>query len=165
MKTYYNDISIIIVTYKSTNKVLQFIKKIPKKFKVILVDNSKDLILKKKIKRDKHIKLYFHKNDGFGKSLNTAVKKTKTNYFFQISPDLDFNFKQLKVFYNEAKKLKNQFSAIGPRYLNADKKSHKQSNQKINVARIDAIHGSAMFVNKKKFNLIGGIDENIFLYF
>lgn len=165
MKMYYEDITIIIVTYKSTNKVLQFIKKIPKKFRIILVDNSKDINLQKKIKKDKHIKLYFHKNDGFGKSLNSAVKKTKTNYFFQISPDLDFNFKQLKIFYKEAKKLDDKFSALGPRFLNANIKSHKQSNQRKIVAKIDAIHGSAMFVNKNKFKLIGGIDENIFLYF
>ena len=162
---FYKDITIIIVTYKSTNKVLKFIKRIPKKFRIILIDNSKDISLKKKLKKNRNIKIYFNKNNGFGRSMNLAVKKIKTNYFFQISPDLEFNFKQLKTFYEVAKKLKDKFSALGPRFVNVNKKSHKQSDRKKTVANINAVHGSAMFINKAKFNLIGGIDEKIFLYF
>ena len=43
-----NDITIIIVTYQSQNKVLKFTKKFQKKIPIIIVDNSKDYVLKKK---------------------------------------------------------------------------------------------------------------------
>ena len=48
-----NIISIIIVNYKSTNKTLNFIKDIPNKYEIIIVDNSNNRELSKKIKRKK----------------------------------------------------------------------------------------------------------------
>ena len=51
MKKFYDDITIIIISYKSCDIVKNFIKKIPKKFKVIIVDNSNDLNLKKITKK------------------------------------------------------------------------------------------------------------------
>ena len=41
MKNYFKDITIIIVTYKSDEIIYNFIKKIPNKIKVIVVENSK----------------------------------------------------------------------------------------------------------------------------
>jgi N-acetylglucosaminyl-diphospho-decaprenol L-rhamnosyltransferase len=165
MKNYSRDITIIIVTFQSTSRVIDFIKKIPKIFRIIIVDNSKDISLLKKFKKYKNIKIYFHKNDGFGTSLNFAVNKIKTDYFFQISPDLKFNFNQLKLIYREGKKLKNNFSALGPRFINANKKGHIQSNINEEVGNVEAVHGSAIYINKKVFKKIGRIDENLFLYF
>jgi N-acetylglucosaminyl-diphospho-decaprenol L-rhamnosyltransferase len=165
MNKYYKKITIIIITYKSSKKVFNFIKKIPNKFSVIIVDNSRDIALKKKMSSKKNIKVYFHKNNGFGSSVNYAAKKIKTNYFFQISPDLEFNFNQLKVFYIASQNLNDKFSALGPRFYNVAKKSHVQSNIKDKIGYIKAIHGSAMFVVKKVFFRIGGFDKNIFLYF
>jgi GT2 family glycosyltransferase len=165
MNTYYKHITIIIITYNSNNEVIKFITKIPKIFQVVIVDNSNDISLRSKFKNNKNIKLYFHKNNGVGTSLNFAVRKTKTQYFFQVSPDLKFNFRQLEIFYNEGKKLENKFSALGPRFTNADKKGHVQSSKKEKIGKIHAVHGSAMYISKKVFNKIGGIDENIFLYF
>ena len=40
-------ISIIIVNYKSTRKTIDFLKNIPTKYEVIIVDNSNDQDLKK----------------------------------------------------------------------------------------------------------------------
>ena len=162
---FYKYISIIIITYNSNNDVIKFIRKIPKIFKIIIVDNSNDLYLRKKFRNNKNIKIYFHENKGFGTSLNFAVKKIKTKYFFQVSPDLKFDFRQLSIIYNEGKKLKDNFSALGPRFTNADEKGHIQSNKKDRIGNVKAVHGSAMYISKKSFKKIGGIDENIFLYF
>ena len=49
--------------------------------------------------------------------------------------------------------------------MNADNKSHKQINKKKNIGSIGSIHGSFMFINKKRFIEIGGFDNNFFLYF
>ena len=48
MKKYFNQVTIIIITYKSDEIIFDFIKKIPKKIKVIVVENSKNFNLKKK---------------------------------------------------------------------------------------------------------------------
>ena len=41
---YYKELSIIIITYKSDQIIYKFVSKIPKKYKVIVVENSKILI-------------------------------------------------------------------------------------------------------------------------
>ena len=44
-------------------------------------------------------------------------------------------------------------------------KTLKQSNKNYEIGYVKAISGAAMFFNTKNFDLIGGFDENIFLYF
>jgi len=165
-KDYINKISLILITYKSDKIIKKFVKKIPKNLKTIIVENSNNFDLKEKLeKKYNDIKVYLKINNGVSSSLNFAVKKIKTDYFLQISPDINFNFEKLNDFYNVAKEKKDNFCALGPRFINVNKKSHKQINTNINVGSIKSIHGSVMFINKKKFNYIGGFDENFFLYF
>jgi len=162
----YNQLTIILVAYKSEKKIISFIKKIPKKIKVIIIENSKNHLLKKKLeKKYKNIKVFVKKNEGVSSSINYAVKKIKTNYFLQISPDIILNYKDLSIFFKYAKKLGDKFSALGPRFLNVNEKSHIQINSKINIGEINSVHGSCMFINKNRFNEIGRFDKNFFLYF
>ena len=162
---FFEEISIIIVTYKSSNILVNFLEKINDKFKVIIIDNSNDLKLKDLIKKFHNVSLYFHKNNGFATSLNYAVSKIKTKYFFQISPDLELNFENLKLFYDFAKSINDNFTAMGPHFTNVNPKSHKQSNKNEEIVKMKFIHGSALFINLEKFKLIGKFDENFFLYF
>ena len=162
----YNQLTIILVAYKSEKKIISFIKRIPKKLKVIIIENSKKYLLKKKIeKKYKKIKVFIKRNEGVSASINYAVKKIKTNYFLQISPDIILNYKDLSIFFEYAKKLGDKFSALGPRFLNVNEKSHIQINKNINIGEINSVHGSCMFINKKKFNEIGRFDKSFFLYF
>ena len=162
----FNKITIILIAYKSEKKIYDFIKRIPKKIKVIIIENSNNIILKKKISKNfKNISVFIKKNEGVSASINYAVKKIKTEYFLQISPDILFDYRDLDKFFDAAKKLNNNFSALGPRFINVKTKSHNQISQKLDIGTIDSIHGSCMFINKKKFKIIGGFDENFFLYF
>ncbi len=164
--TYYKELTIIIVTYKSDEIIYKFVKKIPKKINVIIVENSKNIELKKNLERKfKNTKVYLRKNEGVGSSINFGVKKTKTKFFIHLSPDLALKFEDIKIFFNYAKKLNNNFCALGPRFLNTKEKGHIQINKKYKIGKIDSIHGSYMFMNKDKFNKIGGWDRNIFLFF
>ena len=163
---YLNKLTIILISYKSEKKINTFIKKIPKKIKVLIIENSGNVSLKKKLeKRYSNIKVFIKRNEGVSSALNFAVKKVKTDYFLQISPDISINYKDLKFFFDFAKKNSDNFSAIGPRFLNADKKSHKQIDKNLYSGSIKSIHGSCMFINKKKYKEIGGFDNNFFLYF
>jgi len=55
----FKNISIIIVSYKSKNKVLKLIKKISSKFKIVIIENSEDRSLKEKVKLLKTFSQYF----------------------------------------------------------------------------------------------------------
>ena len=161
-----NEITIIIITYKSEKIIYDFIKKIPSTIKIIIIDNSQDYELKKDIEEKyKNISVYLKENNGVSSALNYAVEKIKTKYFLQISPDLEFNFEDLKIFIDFAKTKKKNFAALGPRFLDVKQKSHKQINENLKFGKIDSIHGSCMFVDKDIFFKIGKFDENFFLYF
>ena len=118
-----NDITIIIITYKSEKVIYDLIEKIPSTIKTIIIENSQNYNLKKDIeKKYKNISFFIKKNDGVSSALNFAVDKINTEYFLQISPDVQFDFKDLELFLNYAKKLNNKFAALGPRFLNVKKK-------------------------------------------
>ena len=162
----YKKLTLILIAFKSEKKIYSFVKKIPKSINVIIIENSNNHFLKKHLeKKYKNIKVFVKKNEGVSASLNYAVKKTKTNYFLQISPDILFNYKDLEIFFNFANKINNKFAALGPRFLNVKNKSHRQIKKNLNIGSIESIHGSFMFINKKKFKKIGGFDKNFFLYF
>jgi len=158
--------TIIIITYKSDKIIYDFIKKIPSKYKTIIIENSQNYLLKKNIEEKyKNISFYIRENNGVSSALNFAVEKVDTKYFLQISPDLQFDFQDLDIFLNYAKKLNNSFAALGPRFINVKKKSHKQINKNFQFGEVDSVHGSCMFINKENFYKIGKFDENFFLYF
>ena len=162
----YKKLTIILISYKSEKKIYDFVKRIPKKIKTIIVENSNNYEMKKKLERRyKNIKVFIKKNEGVSSSINYAVKKVKTEYLMQISPDILFNYKDINTFFEIAKRIENKFSALGPRFLNVSIKGHKQIQKDLEMGAIDSIHGSCMFINKRKFNEIGGFDKNFFLYF
>ena len=68
-------ISIVLISYNSSTKLIRFIKKIPKNSPILIIDNSKDFNLKKIFKKNKNIRIYFKKNMGYGSSINYAAKK------------------------------------------------------------------------------------------
>jgi ribosomal protein L31E len=145
-------ITIILIAYKSEKLINAFVKKIPNTIKIIIIENSNNLLLKRKIeKKHKNIKVYIKKNEGVSASINYAAKKIKTEFFLQISPDIKFDYKDINKFIEVAKKLDNKFSALGPRFLNVNNKSHKQIDKNLKIGSINSIHGSFMFINKKRF--------------
>jgi N-acetylglucosaminyl-diphospho-decaprenol L-rhamnosyltransferase len=161
-----NEITIIIITYKSEKVINDFIKKIPSSLKTVIIENSQNYELKKDIEEKyKNISVYLKENNGVSSALNYAVDKINTKYFLQISPDIEFNFKDLDIFLDFAKIKENKFAALGPRFLEVKEKNHKQINEKHKFGKIDSIHGSCMFIDREKFLEIGKFDENIFLYF
>ena len=162
----FDDITIVIITYKSEKIIHKFVKKIPINIKTIIIENSKNNELKEKIERNyKNISFFLKNNDGVSSSLNYAASKISTKYFLQISPDINFTYEDLSLFKKLAEKLDDKFAAIGPRFINVNNKSHKQIKQAKEYDIIDSIHGSCMFINKKCFEEIGKFDDNFFLYF
>ena len=161
------DVTIVLLSHKSKNLIIKFINKIYNKFKIIIIDNSNDKELEKEIKLNySKVTIKLIENSGYGAAINYGSRLIKTKYFLISNPDIEgVNEKNIIRFLTSAKKLNDEFSTLGPRYINADPKSHIQSNQKIEIAEMKFISGACMFFKKETFDLLDGFDENFFLYF
>ena len=77
-----DDITVVIVMYQETKEIIfKTLEKI-KDFKIIIVDNNNDKILKQKIMSQFQIENYLlnKKNKGFSFAANQAIKLSKTTY-------------------------------------------------------------------------------------
>lgn len=118
----FNNLTVVIVTYKTSDKILsKCISSINKNIKIIIVENSNDKKYIKNItKKFKNTKVIFSgKNIGYGAGNNLGINFVKTEYLMISNPDVIYNntfFNNLK-FYLESK---INFSVIGPSYNNKD---------------------------------------------
>ena len=162
-----NQITIILLSHRSKNLVLNFIKDIHIKYKLIIIDNSNDIELKKIIEKNyPEVVINIIENNGYGSAINYASKLVKTKYFLISNPDISgLNENEINKFLYATKILNDNFSALGPRFINADPKSLIQSNNKKNIVEMKFLSGSCMFFKKETFDNIGGFDEKYFLYF
>ena len=69
------DVTIIILTYKSKNLTIDYIKNLYKKFKILIVDNSKDTELESVIKSSyPGVDIHLISNNGYSTQINYGVK-------------------------------------------------------------------------------------------
>ena len=161
------DVTIIILTHKSKKLALDYIKNLYKKFKIIIIDNSNDFNLSSIItKKYSGIDIHLIPNNGYGNQINYGSKLVTTEYFLISNPDIT-GIDELSInnFLKAARELNNKFSTLGPRFINANPKSLKQSIDNNIITEMKFISGACMFFNKYNFDNLGGFDENIFLYF
>ena len=158
-------ITVVIISHRSNELVKNFIKNFPNYINILVIDNSNDFELKKKIQNFNNVKIKYTKNKGYGAAINFARKQIKTKYFFILSPDIKIISDNLIGLFQKKIKALGKFATIGPRFLNVVNKSHKQSNKNKEIEEIDFIHGSAMLFTTAIFDKIGGFDENFFLFF
>ena len=161
------DLTVVLLSHKSKKLITRFVKEIYNKFEIIIIDNSNDKELEKEIAQNySNITLKFIENNGYGAAINYASKLIKTNYFLISNPDIEgMNEKNILEFLTSAKKLDDKFSSLGPRYINANTKSHIQSDPTVEIAEMKFISGACMFFKKEIFDSLGGFDERFFLYF
>jgi GT2 family glycosyltransferase len=165
-------ITIIIVSFKSENAIYNCLSTINKKYPVIVIENSSDIIFKKKIeKKYKNVKcILARKNLGFGKANNIGLYAAKSNYVLLLNPDTKLKKDTVSILIKNANKIKD-FALLAPSIVNENDKNYgyfenKTISKKIknNPFEVDFIKGFAMFFNKKKLNKIKFFDERIFLY-
>jgi len=162
-----NDVTVILLTHKSKNLALKYIAPIYNHFNIIIIDNSNDISLENDIKKNfPKVIIRFMPNNGYGAAINFGSRLVQTKYFLISNPDLTgIENDNLLKFVDAANKLEDKFSVLGPRYLNADPKSLRQTIDNNDISEMKFLSGACMFFNKKNFDLIGGFDEKIFLYF
>ena len=109
-----NQITIILLSHRSKNLVLNFIKDIHIKYKLIIIDNSNDIELKKIIEKNyPEVVINIIENNGYGSAINYASKLVKTKYFLIFKEDINgLNENKINKFLDAAKTLNDNFSAL-----------------------------------------------------
>ena len=174
-----SDITITIVTYGETYSILEKTLNNLKEFKVILVDNSNNIFLKKKI-LDKYNNIDFiinKKNVGFSAGYNQATKLVKTKYTLILGPDCIISeksifilIKKLETFDNTILSVPTAYDDTGqPTYVGGPLPEVSEKNVVLNISGdtcVDNALGACMMFRTndiKKENLF--FDEKFFLYF
>ena len=161
----YQDITVIITSFHSGDKIFDCINSISQDVKIIVVENSNDENLKNEIySKNRNVECILSKeNLGYGSANNLALSKTDTNYALIINPDVVLSDNALKNFFLTVKKIPN-FGILAP-----ISKNEKYQNFNIdidkNLKEVETVKGFAMFLNMKNFQKIGFFDSNFFLYF
>ena len=97
----YNDITLIVVCFKSEELIKSNLKEL-KKFKTIIVDNSNSketYNLVKDVPSIEYIKTI--KNIGYGRANNLGVKNAKTPYIMIINPDVVIDSDSIGLLYEK----------------------------------------------------------------
>ena len=86
---YYNDITIVIVLYHETYDLIFKTLNHLNNFKKIIIDNSNNINLKKKIEDNFNIEEYIlnKKNNGFSAGHNQGIRLSSTKYTMILGPD------------------------------------------------------------------------------
>ena len=162
-----NNITFIIVCFKSDKIIRNCLNSLPLNSKKIIIENSNNIDLKKDLEIEyDNIKVILNKNTGMGASNNLGIKMSNTEYAFILNPDVTFQKNTFENLTNSSKKI-DDFAILSPlndkdKYPNYKiKKNYTNNNDNILV---DVIDGFSMLINKKKFKNDEFFDENFFLY-
>ena len=159
------DLTVIITSFHSSDKIFSCINSIGLNTKIIIIENSNDQILKKKIQsKYQNVECILSKeNLGYGAGNNLGLSMVKTSYALIINPDASLKNNAIKNFFITINNLED-FGIIAPvsqneKYDNFDIKYDKK------IKEVDNVKGFAMFLNMKYLKKIDFFDENFFLFF
>ena len=156
-----NQLTIVIVAFKSENKIFPCLDSIPSHVKTIVVENSSNKIFKEKIEgKYSNVKCILSgENKGYAVGNNIGLNEVVTKYALVLNPDTTLNNDTLEIFFKSVKD-NEDFWLIGPANNQAEEYSFK--NKKF--IEVNNIKGFAIFLNLAKFKN-SYFDENYFLFF
>ena len=168
-----NDISVIIVSYKSDHVIHKCIKSIDKSIDIIIVDNSNDYKFKKYIEsKYKNVVCILSKtNIGMGAGNNLGIKSIKKNFALILNPDVFLKKNTINEIIKASKNLKS-FAILAPiidqkKYLNYKLENQNKIINRFQPFKVKSVDGFAMLLNLKKLKSIKNFnffDENFFMY-
>ena len=155
------DVTVVIVTFKSEQKIFTCLESIPSNLDIFVIENSNDDGFKKKIERsNSKVKcILTGDNKGYAFANNIGLSKVKTKYALVLNPDTEIQKDAIKNFLKRAEH-NPDFWLIGP---GNDQNKDILLSEK-DFIEVNNIKGFAIFLNLEKFNH-SFFDENYFLYF
>ena len=167
MKLNLNQITFIIVTYKSESIIHDCLSSLPNESKKIVIENSSNINLERELKtKYDNIEVVLSKNIGMGAGNNIGLKRCKTEYAYVLNPDTKLNNETIHNLLKSLNKIKDftLASAINDNPKIPNYKSYEASEENEEFLSVDTIDGFSMFFNLKKFTDNNFFDENFFLY-
>ena len=166
------DLTFLIVTFKSEESIHRCVDLIPKKYPILVIENSADNFFKSDLeKKYNNVKcILAGENTGFGKASNIGLNLVKSKYAFLINPDTLLTSNTIEQLIHYSQEI-NDFALLSPVMEDPEDKNYSIYKKKflpintLEYLEIDFIKGFAMFFNMSKFKSIGFFDEKIFLYF
>ena len=168
------NLSIVIVTFKSELVIHECIKSIEKDIKIIVVENSDNSLFKEELENtyDNVSCILTSENLGMGVANNIGIKKAKTDFVLILNPDVILETSTINELIIASQKNTN-FAILAPisvdvEYPNYklfnDEKNNKESDFSFKVKSVD---GFAMLFNKKQLDEVLSkdyFDQNFFMY-
>ena len=164
-----NNLTFVIVTFKSEHIIHECIKSLPKDSKIIVIENSNNKELKKDLEEMySMIEVIVQENSGMGAANNVGIGLCKTDYAFVINPDVKFYNNTLKEMINFSSS-NDDYCILAPisddiRFPNYKIKNKEIGSNDNDYLSVDSVDGFAMLINKNKFKDNIYFDENFFLY-
>ena len=166
------NLSVIIVSYKSEHVIEDCINSIDREIEIIIVDNSNNDELKKKIEsKYQNVRCILSKeNLGMGAGNNLGIKNVNKDFALILNPDVILESNSMKEIFTATSEI-NDFGIIAPisnkeKYPNYIlKKGH--DFDPIKPFKVKSVDGYAMFLNLKRLKRLSNFnffDENFFLY-
>ena len=178
MKLTSDELTITIVLFEEEKSLVFECLDNIKDFKIIIIDNANDFLLRSKIEEKYKIYKYIlnKENQGVSKAFNQAIKLCDTSYILNINADCFIKSESIIKLLESHKKYKNCFLTSPTFY---DKKSNltynagsflesKNSNKVLSLNGdicVDMVLGSAILYKKEEIIKLGMFDENFFVYF
>tara|TARA_B110000090_G_scaffold103958_1_gene116720 strand:- start:548 stop:1411 length:864 start_codon:yes stop_codon:yes gene_type:complete len=164
-----NNLTFIIVTFKSEDIICNCIESLPKDSNIIIIENSNNHGLKKELERKySNLNVITQENNGMGAANNIGIKVCKTDYAFVINPDVKLYKNTMSELITLSSK-HSDYSILAPIADNTKYPNYKINNEITNdhdldFFNVDSVDGYAMLINKNKFIDDIYFDENFFLY-
>ena len=160
------DITVVIATFRSEEKIKNCLNSIDKQTKVLVIENSNNLSFKENLEKEfSNVEcILTGANIGYGSANNIGLKKVTTKYALILNPDATLHPSALKNFIKATEKIYD-FAVMAP-YIQEEKdKFDKNYLKNISPVQVDNVKGFAMFLNISEFKEVGFFDENFFFYF
>ena len=166
------NLSVIIVSYKSDYVIENCINSIHSEIEIVVVDNSNNNQLKEKIEtKYKNVKYILSKeNLGMGAGNNLGIKNVNKDFVLILNPDVTLEKSSIDEIIIASEEIEN-FGIIAPlsdksEYPNYILKK-KTDFDPIKPFKVKSVDGYAMLLNLKKLKKLNDFyffDENFFLY-
>ena len=166
------NLSVIIVSYKSDYIIENCINSIHSEIEIVVVDNSNNDQLKEKIEtKYKNVKYILSKeNLGMGAGNNLGIKNVNKDFVLILNPDVTLEKSSIDEMIIASEEIEN-FGIIAPlsdksEYPNYILKKNNDFNS-TKPFKVKSVDGYAMLLNLKKLKKLNDFyffDENFFLY-
>jgi len=158
-----DDITVVIVTFKSGKVISKCLSNLSQFKKILILDNSNDEKLKRKLEKKKNIFFYISKkNLGYAAGNNFLLKKVKTKYALIINPDTILEKKNIQKLIFQINILRGKFGIIGCN--NSAKIISEEKIQDNIFYNCEFVKGYFMLTNMKAIKKVKYFDDSFFMY-